>query len=218
MSQTRDIPASLAAIDRQRPQDRYSRFVAAAKRLLPLLAVALLALVALWPRVGINFQHLANLPRIDPREAHDLRMVNPHYTGVDRDNRPYVLTADAARQLSSDINDLIGLEGPKADVTSAAGGWIEISAYAGTYQPQPQTLDLFGNVALYMDRGDEFHTDSATIDLARNSAEGREPVTGQGPFGHVESEGFRVLDRGDTLMFTGHVTLRLEPHPTKVGP
>ena len=210
MTQIPDISTTISAGLRPRI-DRYSRFVATAKRLLPLLALGLLVLVAAWPRVEIGFQKLRALPRLDPREAHDLRMLNPHYTGVDRQNRPYVLSADTARQVSADINDLIGLDGPKADLTTGNGSWIELSAFTGTYKPTAQTLDLFGNVALFIDRGDEFHTDSATIDLSRNTAQGGDRVTGQGPFGAVAAEGFRIMDGGETILFTGHTDLTIDP-------
>jgi lipopolysaccharide export system protein LptC len=191
--------------------DQYSRFVAAMKRALPAIAVALLLLVALWPRVELSLRPMADLPRLDPRQARDLRMLDARYTGIDRRNRPFVLTADAAQQMSADVNDLVGLEGPKGDLSPEGAGWSEVSAYAGTYQPKTQILDLFGNVAIFSERGDEFHTDVARMDLANNTSEGHEPVTGQGPFGHIEAEGFRTLDRGDTIFFTGHAHVELAP-------
>jgi lipopolysaccharide export system protein LptC len=197
--------------------DSYSRFVAAAKRLLPLTAFALLVLVAVWPRLDIRLDRFGLIPKLDPRLAHDLRMLNARFTGIDRENRPYIVTADAAEQFSNDVNDLIGLEGPKADLTTQNGGWFEASSYTGTYQPQSKTLDLFGNVALFADRGDEFHSDRARVDLAHSTAEGQEHVSGQGPFGHVEADGFRVLDRGATIIFTGKTNLYLEPNARKAS-
>jgi lipopolysaccharide export system protein LptC len=210
VTQISQISARFVRETRRSHYDLHSRFVATAKRLLPLIAVGLLALVAVWPRLDLNLGHLGALPRVDPRLAHDLRMLHARYTGVDRDNRPFILTADAAEQMSGDINDLVGLEGPKADFTSTGGGWVEVSAYTGTYEPQSQILNLFGNVALYADRGDEFHTDSARVDLVHNTAESNDHVTGQGPFGHVTAQGLRVLDRGATVIFTGHADLVLE--------
>lgn len=197
--------------------DSYSRFVAAAKRLLPLIAFALVVLVVIWPRLDIRLDRFGLLPKLDPRLAHDLRMLNARFTGIDRENRPYIVTADAAEQFSNDVNDLIGLEGPKADLTTQNGGWFEASSYTGTYQPQSKTLDLFGNVALFADRGDEFHSDSARVDLGHSTAEGQEHVSGQGPFGHVEADGFRVLDRGATIIFTGKTDLYLEPNARKAS-
>lgn len=203
--------------ERQPLPDSYSRFVTWAKRLLPMLAVGLLIMVVVWPRLDIRFDRFALIPKIDRKLAHDLRMINARYTGLDKDNRPFVVTADAAEQMSNDINDLVGLEGPKADVTTAEGGWYEASAFTGTYQPQNRLLDLFGSVALFGSRGDEFHTDSARVYLATSNAEGNEHVTGQGPFGHVEAAGFRMVDHGATIIFTGHTDLYLEPQAQKAA-
>jgi lipopolysaccharide export system protein LptC len=218
MSELPDIRRGIHPAVLGRPfTDSYSRFVTMAKRLLPLLALGLLILVALWPRLDIGLGHLGAFAKIDPRQAHDLRMLHARYTGVDRDNRPFIVTADAAEQLSTDINDMIGLEGPKADVTSAQGSWYEVNSYTGTYQPQTRMLNMFGNVSLFGDRGDEFHSDSAKIDLGHSTAQSDDPVTGQGPFGHVTAAGFRVLDRGATIIFTGHTELELAPHAAKAA-
>jgi len=138
-------------------------------------------------------------------------MVNARYSGLDRQNRPFVITADVARQ-NRNADDLVSLEGPKGDLTTLNGSWFELNAYTGLYQPQKQLLDLFGNVQLFQDKGNEFHTDSAHIDMANGTAEGDEPIEGQGPFGHVSGEGFRIRDRGDVIIFTGKSHLELVPH------
>jgi lipopolysaccharide export system protein LptC len=189
----------------------YSRFVGLAKRLLPGLALLMLALVAFWPRLQEDFERLKTipLPRLDPRDARDLRMVNVRYTGLDRQNRPFVITADVARQ-SPDVDQLMSLEGPKGDLTTTSGTWIELTADTGLYQPETQVLQLFGDVHLYQDKGDEFETDTAHIDMKESNAEGRDRTVGHGPFGHVEAEGFRILNHGDTIVFTGHTHLVLD--------
>ena len=40
---------------------------------------------------------------------------------------------------------------------------------------------------------------------------GDEPVRGQGPFGTLEAEGFRILDRGKRLVLSGKSRLVLYP-------
>ena len=103
-------------------------------------------------------------------------------------------------------------------LTTTGGNWLELSADTGLYQPQPQLLDLFGNVALFQDKGNEFHSSSAHIDMDAGTAEGDDPVTGQGPFGNVAAQGFRILDRGDTIIFTGHTTPRHRCRARGVAP
>jgi len=194
----------------------HTRFVQRTKWTLPALAMGLLLLVAIWPELNSAFQHVRfGVPRIDLSEARRLRMVNPRYTGIDRDSRPYVLTAKAATQVPRS-DDLITLDAPRADLTTKSGNWVEISGDTGTYQSQPQLLDLYGDVTLYQDRGNEFHTDSAHINIPSGTANSHDPVSGQGPFGHVTAEGFMLYNRGDVIIFTGKTNLTLLPRPKDV--
>jgi lipopolysaccharide export system protein LptC len=209
------MPASELAARRRTPTivgRGYSRFVSLTKWVLPTIALGLLLLVGAWPRIQAALESVHfSLPRIDLSEARDLRMVSARYSGIDKQNRPFVVTADVARQ-TPNTDDLISLEGPKADMTTQNGTWLEVTAYTGVYQPQSQLLDLFGDVQLYQDKGNEFHSDSARVDMAAGSAEGQEPVRGHGPFGRIIADGFRILNRGETIFFTGHATLELQPH------
>jgi lipopolysaccharide export system protein LptC len=194
----------------------HSRFVHRTKWTLPAIAMALLLLVAIWPQLQSLFDHVRfGLPRIDLSEARRLRMVQPRYSGIDRQNRPYILTADAATQVPHS-DGLVTLDLPKADLTTESGNWVQISGDTGTYQMQPQLLDLFGNVQLYQDRGNEFHTDSAHIDIVNGTARGQDPVDGQGPFGHVTAQGFTMYNRGDVIVFTGKTNITLLPRPKDV--
>lgn len=191
----------------------HSRFVQRSKWVLPSLAVTLLLLVATWPQLKSVVDRLHfTVPRIDISDARNLRMVDPRYNGIDKQNRPYVLTAATATQASGS-DDIVSLASPKADMTTNSGNWVEMTSYTGTYQPQPQLLDLYGDVELYQDRGNEFHTDSARVDVANGTATSDQPVTGQGPFGQVTAEGFTMLDRGAVIQFTGKTNLVLLPRP-----
>jgi lipopolysaccharide export system protein LptC len=200
-----------------RPIHHYSRFVAWMKVALPTIAIGLLLLIAIWPRIQSAVERLKKIPRIDFSQARDLRMVNVHYSGVDRHDRPFTVTADTARQ-RPEIDDLVELEAPKADLTTQSGTWIALNAYSGVYQPQAQLLDLFGDVELFQDKGNEFHTDSAHIDMGKGTAEGSDPVQGHGPFGTIEAEGFRVESEGDVIVFTGKTKMLLERHDTTEQP
>lgn len=193
----------------------YSRFVNLAKRVFPAIALVLLLLVAVWPRLqeAIERVHFAP-PQLDLREAQDVRMVQARYTGLDRQHRPFVITANVARQNPS-ANDIVALEQPKGDLTTASGSAIQINARTGIYQPQTQLLDLFGDVQLHQDKGNVFRTGSAHIDMANGTAVGHEPIEGEGPFGHISGQGFRVLDHGDVMVFTGQTHLELVPHENK---
>ena len=53
-------------------------------------------------------------------------------------------------------------------------------------------------------------TKSARVDVSANTAEGHDPVSGHGPSGDIAAQGFRVLDKGNTIIFTGTSNLLLK--------
>src|SRR5438477_10206740 len=189
---------SVAGVD-----NPYSRRVALLKRALPALGVLLLLLIAVWPRLAPIWERMRfAFPAIDLREARELRMLNPRYAGNDRLGRPYVVTAAVGHQ-APDRQDLMSLEAPRADIKSHGGAEIVVTADTGVYQSQTQLLDLFSNVTLVHENGTRFTTDTARLDVAHNSAEGTSPVEGHGPSGDIKSQGFRIYDKGETIVFTG---------------
>ena len=195
---------------RTRHIDRHSRRVALLRRLLPVIGLALLVLVAIWPRLVPLLESVRfGLPVIDLREAHQLRMLNPRYAGVDRENRPYVVTSAIGRQ-ASDRDDLMSLERPRAEMTMHNGALVVVTAATAMYQSQAQLLDLFGDVNLVHENGTRFVTNAAHVDVAADSAVGNDPVTGHGPSGDITAQGFRVVDKGNTIVFTGKSNLLLK--------
>lgn len=193
------------------PRGSYSRFVTLAKLLLPTVAVALIAAVFIWPQMqardgGFNL----GFAELKIGDAERLRMINPRYTGLDQNQLPYEVTAEIANQDSPKADD-IGLEKPKADMTLSDGTWIAIEAPEGNYGQKTQLLDLSGGVNLFHDSGYEFNSPTARIDLSKGVAEGHERIVGHGPFGDAEGEGFRLLDKGKTIVFTGKSKIVLYP-------
>ena len=190
--------------------DRYSRRVALLKRVLPAIGLTLLLLISVWPRLHPLMESVRlGLPVIDLREARELRMVNPRYAGLDRFDRPYVVTAAYGRQVP-DRNDIMALERPKAVMTVHGGASVVVTAATGIYQSQAQLLDLFEDVNLVHEDGTRFVTRRAHLNLSDNIAEGQNPVEGHGPSGDITGDGFRILSKGDTIIFTGQSSLLLK--------
>jgi lipopolysaccharide export system protein LptC len=207
------MPVPGLAVERwppRAPGDAYSRRVAFLKRFLPAIGVGLLLLVAAWPRIRPLLDSVRlTLPVIERRDARELRMVDPRYAGIDRLNRPYVLTAVTARQMPGQ-NDLMSLDHPRGRLILRGGATVVLTAATGVYQTEVKLLDLFGHVTLTHQNGTRFVTQAAHIDIAAQTASGHDPVSGKGPSGDIEAEGFRILDRGDTVFFTGGSHLLLK--------
>jgi len=202
--------------------DRYSRRVALLKRLLPAIGVVLLLLIAIWPRLAPLWERFRLvLPAIDLRDARELQMVNPRYAGVDREGRPYVVVAASGRQIP-DRQDLMSLQRPRGDLKTQGGAEIVVTALSGVYQSQAQLLDLFGDVTVTHQNGTRFVTQTARLNAGTNTAQGSDPVTGNGPSGEIKAQGFQILDQGQRVLFTGRsemvLTVAKAPAAARTAP
>jgi len=183
--------------------------VAIAKRALPLAAVGLLAVMALWPEIESNAERgRVAFRRITEVRPDALMVREPRYQGVDEQNRPYTLTANSAVQAGQE--DIVQLQAPRADLLLTDGGWIYLEADQGRFDKPRNHLDLQGHVTIHHDDGTQFVTKSAAVDVSGGNAEGDEPVAAQGPFGTLTAEGFRLRDRGQVVIFTGRSRTVLE--------
>lgn len=189
---------------------KHQRLVALLRIALPLATLLLATLVIAWPkfqnRERTGFTLSPTLA--DPKEVEQLTMVNPKFVGLDSKQQPYTVTARSANQDRPGA-DLVLLDRPQADITLESGAWITVTALNGRYTQKEQLLDLMGDINLFHDSGFEFHTEQAEIDLANNTMSGDVPVTGHGPAGTIDSDGFMVLDHGQTVLFTGHAKLHI---------
>ena len=179
------------------------------KRLLPALALALLAAVAFWPEIDGNEDRArVSFRRTAQPRAEGLRVVQPRYQGMDALNRPFTITADAAQQPGSE--QILDLEEPRADVLMTDGAWVYVQARSGRFDRPANHLDLEGAVTIYHDSGLMLRTDSAAVDVDAGHASGNDPVAAQGGFGTLTSEGFQLIDRGAVVIFTGRAHAVLE--------
>jgi lipopolysaccharide export system protein LptC len=191
--------------DRARPRQKkwYSRFVQMMKFILPAVALALVILVIAWPYLQSNdLSFRLNFAALNAGQTEDPSMVNPRFLGIDKDNQAYSITADLARKLTEKDAD-VELEMPKADIALEDGTWLVLTAENGIFKRLKKTLDLTGAVNLFHDSGFEFRTAKAQIDLESGTATGNVAVRGQGPFGDIYAEGFRLTEKGKTILFTG---------------
>ncbi len=177
-----------------------SRLVAAMKMLLPAIALCLIALVVIWPQL-LQTDVLGG-PRIVSSDADTLRVAKPRYVGVDEQDRPFEIIADAARQ-ESESADEVHLVGPQADMMTESGAWMTLTASTGLWHKREEVVDLGGGVAVFHEAGHQLASDTARINLGDGTAESDDPTSGQSPGGNVSGEGFRLYDRGARIVFTG---------------
>jgi lipopolysaccharide export system protein LptC len=194
----------------------YSRFANSMRITLPLVAVAIVVLVVAWPQLTAKPKKFSlSVSSVTTAETGAQQIINARFTGTDAANRPYSVTADTASQ-AENTPDMVDLAFPKADITLQSGAWLALSAETGTFNRKSQVLNLHGAVSLFHDMGYELRTSAADIFIKQGTASGNKPVSGHGPIGTVQSAGFRILDGGKRVLFTGKTRLVL--YRTAQGP
>jgi lipopolysaccharide export system protein LptC len=206
------VPLIAPATDRmhrmpsQRDLARRRTLVNLTKWLLPVIALALLSTVALWP----EFDHVAEQTRLSFSGAsgtvQGARLTDARYRGVDQQGRPYTLTASVAQQAGP---ERVNLTSPKGDITLKDGTWLMLQAKQGVYSQHSDELDLSHEVTLYRDDGTTMTTASASVDMKNGAAAGADPVHARGPFGTLDAQGFTLLDKGTIIQFAGPAHLVL---------
>ena len=206
---TRDVDGLL------RSMARYTRFVLLGKFFLVAVAVSLITLLVSFPLsnkdgggVRVMFSAVEKAENVKPV------MVNPKFQGLDKDNNPYTITAKSAMQEEKNV---ISLEGIQADMGLSAGqNWMLVTADTGTIRIDSKNVELVGNVSAYYGKGYEIHTEWITVDMNKGEAFGDQPLQAQGPAGVLKAKGFKALEKGDRLLFTGPVNLLLYPGGEKL--
>lgn len=186
---------------------RRARFVRLSKWTLPAAALLLLGSIALWPEI----QRALRVGRSALRADADLRaatglMIAPEYHGLDGHDRPFMISAQRARQLGP---DLVNLAAPIADIFPGGGAWMMATADRGVYGPHTGVLDLSGHVRFYRADGTILFTPVATVDVRRDVGATDAWVHIEGPFGELDAQSGFLASPDGTLQFGGPARLAL---------
>lgn len=200
-SAVRRQPPTAARIARRRI------LVTATKFILPVVALALLGSVAIWPELSrVREQGRIAFQRVFSLTPDSGRLLEPRYRGVDERGRPYTITADWAAQAGP---QRVNLGEPKGDIVPEGGGWILVQSHDGVYIQHSGQLDLSRDVVLYRDDGTVMTTQSASVDVKNAAAASNEQTHAEGPFGVLDAQGFTLVDKGAVVQFHGPARLVL---------
>jgi len=189
---------------------RRSARLTAVKFVLPVVALVTVGYLIYWWYIHNREAVITVVTPDKPSATPPMITVNNFkYSSTDSQNRPYTIVADSAAQPQNKAIDIIDLVRPQANFTLSGNHWMTITAQNGTYHRNADTVDLNGNVTLDHDTGLSFHTNSAQVDMKAKVAAGSEPVQGQNATSEINAQGFRILDDGDVIIFTGKTLLKL---------
>lgn len=209
-------PASAYRLPRRTRIDRYSRLIGLAKIVLPGTGLGILAVALLWQDIVPQSFTKRNAPAIGLEALRQHEMSAPKFVGSDDKSRPYQVEAKSAR-LAHAKSDTVILEQPKASLTLESGNWVAVTSRDGEFNQKTRVISLIGDVYVFHDANYTFRTERATVDTEKKRAWGDKPVVATGPKGTIESKGFRIEDKGATIIFTGKtkVVLHLDDQDMK---
>lgn len=176
----------------------YSRRVAILRKALPVLALATLVVLVLWPKLAPH--KLIALPPLPA--ALQLTMEHPRFTGTDDQNQPFSLSAERALQNPSKLT-MVDLEGLRAETKLNDGFTVEGSAQIGRFDQTLKRLWLGGNVDIDHGQGYRFTAREMNIDFTKQIVWSDRGAKLEGDFGSVEGQGFRAYEGGKIIIFTG---------------
>ncbi|MEL6337720.1 MAG: LPS export ABC transporter periplasmic protein LptC [Pseudomonadota bacterium] len=208
------IPPPSAAAARQIRALRYSRFVRAAKIVLPIGALLLVASIFFSGEERGGIEDLLS-PEEIARLGAGLRLDRPRFAGTTDGGEPFELSASAALPDGA-MPEEIGLEEPRGRLTLREGIVIEVEAEDGTVQRTAETLTLQGTVTITTSDGYRFATQELTLNMRDKDGVAPGAVRGSGPQGELEAGRMTILDGQDGLatarvIFEGGVRLLFTP-------
>lgn len=189
---------------------RYTRFVSFSKFFFLVVGAGLLGLVVILPMTDADDESVrivfANTQKTD--QPIQPKMDKPRFQGVDAQNQPYTVTADAAEQLEGNRVRLTNIEG---DIMLKNSDWVSLRADRGLLDLMQKNLSLEGKVQLYQAQGYEFTTEAAQINIDGKSVQGERDIVGHGPIGIIRAKGFEITHNSAHILFKGPVRMTLYP-------
>lgn len=187
----------------------YDVFVRAMKEVLPAASLALLGTLIIWPL--INTREFSFLVSKDTAavSAERMRMEKPVYRGTDSRGRQFEITASRAVQRSSrdPTVELIDI----AAQLDTADGLTRVTAAKGSFNLTSEQLQVSGPVDFGRADGTRITAGDAVVDLRSRTVRSTSRISGTGPLGRFEADGFQVDLRGTSATLTGKVRMRIEP-------
>ena len=201
-----------AAAERERAflsAERHSRIVHILRRVLPAVAVLVLAAYFISTRMSVTVGDLT--ASIDGMEIADgnLRMLNPTLKGADKKNGNYIVRAEYADQDMASPN-LIKLHAITADVSNPSGGWSKMQAVRGKFDSKIERLIMKDRITISTSAGVTGELSYATLDMTTQTLRSHNPVSFKLTNGTVRANALTLRSKENTLVFRGKVAVHLE--------
>jgi len=196
--------------------DRYSRFVAWLKVLLPLIGLGLLSALFLLSR---SFNPVVSIPFAESEikeRVQNQRVTALRFAGMTKGGDRVLITAATMLTGSETGNRAEEL---RAQIDLASGTRVVLASDTGSLDLNERLVRLEGSVVITTSSGFEMQTDQLTANFDTLAVASPGPVSGGSPFGRLTAGNLRLtrldLEESAHLVFTNGVNLIYVPRRSK---
>lgn len=189
------------------PGGRHDAVVTVLKVALPVLAVALLAIIVVWPLLSAReFSFLLSKDKV--AMANDrLRLDNAVYRGQTGKGQPFIIRAGGAVQHSSAV-PIVELKTLDATLQMDDGP-ARVTAPSGRYDMDNDKLNIAGPVKVDGSAGYSLDSQGVEVSLIDRTVKTDQPVSGRLPIGTFRSDRLSGDLGGKTMVLDGHAHLHI---------
>lgn len=175
------------------------------------VVAAMMIIGPLFPRGEVSFLLDRNKVAITNERV---RVSNAMYRGIDKEGRPFTVTAGNAIQAST-REPVVRMENLAARIKMKDGP-AELAAPGGAYDYDAERVTIPGSVTFTASDGYRMSAGNVTIDLKAQQMVGGGGVTGAIPAGTFSAERIVANLEERTVALEGHARLLMEPGKLRV--
>ncbi len=132
----------------------------------------------------------------------------PKFMGIDKKKQPFKVMAEKAIRYKS-TPDIFNLEMPTGEINSGKEKFF-LRGDSGEFNKEIQQLKVEGNVKLNDSNNMTFNTSKMYFDFKKEIVSGDEKIEGEKNNSLIVSEGFKIFNKGQKIIFTGKSKLTVD--------
>ena len=131
----------------------------------------------------------------------------PLFMGLDKKQQPFIISAQKATRFTSSDN-IFNLDKPNGEIETNSEKFY-IYGNTGVFDNNDQTLLINGDVEFTNKNSMKFETSVAKFDFKKQILMGNESVIGRKKDSIIKSEGFKIINKENKVIFLGKSYLTL---------
>lgn len=191
-----------------RRAERHSRHVAILRKVLPVLALVVIASYFISSSMSITVGDItASISGVEVNNG-ALRMTNPKFQGNDKKNGAYVISAEYADQ---DLKNpkVIRLHAIKADLSTLTGNWSRMEAVRGVFNSDADRLVMQDKITVATSSGVTGELTHASLDTTTQTLRAHQRVHFELTNGTVRANALTFNSAEHVLTFRGKVMVHI---------